>query len=302
MPAHLRGSAAAAATSLGIKWVSGFPENAAIGLPAISAVVVMNDPDDRAAGRDPRWRPDHRAADRGGLGRRDRGASRRAGSATRAALIGAGVQGHSHLPVIGHSAPGRPARDPRPPARTRRGARGRGARRRRASARAEVAADRPRRRRRRGCRDHRRVLRAPSERQSMTNDWLAPDALVVASRLRDDGRRRGRARRGPVPDRRARPVPGEPRRRPVRRLPGPDRHHRRGDPRGPRRARPRARRCQPPRGRARGRGLRRRDPARARRRWGSAWTCPGDQRPRRRRRRDDGRLDRACAGSRPAST
>ncbi len=48
MPAYLRGhvgtSGGAAGDLLGIKWVSGFPDNATSGLPAINALVVMNDP------------------------------------------------------------------------------------------------------------------------------------------------------------------------------------------------------------------------------------------------------------------
>ena len=42
MPAALRDPAGA--DLLGIKWVAGFPENRATGLPAIHAVVILNDP------------------------------------------------------------------------------------------------------------------------------------------------------------------------------------------------------------------------------------------------------------------
>jgi ornithine cyclodeaminase/alanine dehydrogenase-like protein (mu-crystallin family) len=45
MPAHLRGPGADAAGDLvGMKWVSGYATNNDLGLPAISAVVVLNDP------------------------------------------------------------------------------------------------------------------------------------------------------------------------------------------------------------------------------------------------------------------
>ena len=50
MPAFLRGSGAAGGDGhaaegdrLGMKWVSGFPANRELGLPAISAIVVLND-------------------------------------------------------------------------------------------------------------------------------------------------------------------------------------------------------------------------------------------------------------------
>ena len=140
----------------------------------------------------------------------------------------------------------------------------------------------------------------PSERQSMTNDWLAPDALVVASRLRDDGARRGRARRGPVPvDERGQFLAN----RDAGQFDGyPDPTATLGEAilagHAP---------C-PTTGASSsatsGSGSRTwSSPTRscaARRRWASAWTCPGDQRPRRRRRRDDGRLDRAArAAGRP---
>ena len=49
---------------LGMKWVIGFAANNALGLPAINALVVLNDPDDRrsrsrssTAGRSPRSGP-----------------------------------------------------------------------------------------------------------------------------------------------------------------------------------------------------------------------------------------------------
>ena len=66
MPAALRDPAGA--DLLGIKWVAGFPDNRATGLPAIHAVVILSDP---TTGQ-PRAILDggahHGAADRGGLG------------------------------------------------------------------------------------------------------------------------------------------------------------------------------------------------------------------------------------------
>jgi ornithine cyclodeaminase/alanine dehydrogenase-like protein (mu-crystallin family) len=116
MPAALRPAAVEASTDddlLGIKWVAGFPENRARGLPAIHAVVVLSDP----ATGEPRAILDggpitaERTAAVSGVaiarfgplaastaGRPDRG--------PRATIIGAGVQGLSHLEVLGHTLPG----------------------------------------------------------------------------------------------------------------------------------------------------------------------------------------------------
>src|SRR5215510_13748743 len=44
MPAHLRG-AAAGDDLVGMKWVAGFSTNGELGIPSISAVVVLNDPE-----------------------------------------------------------------------------------------------------------------------------------------------------------------------------------------------------------------------------------------------------------------
>jgi ornithine cyclodeaminase/alanine dehydrogenase-like protein (mu-crystallin family) len=177
MPAHLRGAAGADGNLLGIKWVTGFPDNAALGLPAINAVVVMSDP---ATGLPvaildggPITAQRTAAVSGVAIGRFGRA------GATRAALIGAGVQGHSHLPVIGHQLPGvRLAIHDRQPDRA--DALAAEARTTPGIASAEVAP---------AARDAVAgadvVITAasfapPSDRQSMTNDWLAPDALVVA--------------------------------------------------------------------------------------------------------------------------
>jgi ornithine cyclodeaminase/alanine dehydrogenase-like protein (mu-crystallin family) len=108
MPAFVRGEAADGSSDLlGIKWVTGFPENRDLGLPAIHAAVLLTDPRtgqlraliDGAPITTQRtaavtglaietWRP---SADPRTL---------------RVALIGAGVQARGHLPVLGHFLPG----------------------------------------------------------------------------------------------------------------------------------------------------------------------------------------------------
>ena len=187
------------------------------------------------------------------------------GRAPRAALIGAGVQGHSHLAVLGRVLPGVDADALRSPPGAGGGAGRRRHGRRDGIGDVTVAADA-----RAAVRDADVVVTAASfgpVRQVMTDDWLAPDALVVPVDYATYLRRRGRARRGALPRRRPRPVPRQPRRRPVRRLPRPDRDAsaRRSWPGPPRPASGPGRR-DASRGRAGGRRLRRRDrPARARR-------------------------------------
>jgi len=107
MPAHLRGpDPEGGADLVGMKWVAGYATNNALGLPAISALVVLNDP---LTGL-PRAILDGgpitaaRTAAVSGVAIR-----RFAPILTRrphAALIGAGVQGRSHLAVLGHVLPG----------------------------------------------------------------------------------------------------------------------------------------------------------------------------------------------------
>ena len=108
MPAHLRGGDQSGAEDLvGMKWIAGFPSNNALGLPALSALVVLNDPDSGApiAILDGGPITASRTAAVSGLAIRlfAPGAS---GRGLRAAIIGAGVQGRSHLPVLGHLLPG----------------------------------------------------------------------------------------------------------------------------------------------------------------------------------------------------
>ena len=116
MPAVLRpsaGDATADGDLLGIKWVTGFPANREKGLPAIHAVVVLTDTVSGA----PRAILDggpitaERTAAVSGVAISRFGplAAAVAGAedrAPRATIVGAGVQGHSHLAVIGHTLPG----------------------------------------------------------------------------------------------------------------------------------------------------------------------------------------------------
>jgi ornithine cyclodeaminase/alanine dehydrogenase-like protein (mu-crystallin family) len=106
MPAIYRG-ATLADDLVGMKWVAGFATNTALGLPGISAVVVLNDPETGipTAILDGGPITAQRTAAVSGVAIRRFGPSVM-GRAPRAALIGAGVQGHSHLPVFGYVLPG----------------------------------------------------------------------------------------------------------------------------------------------------------------------------------------------------
>lgn len=178
MPAFLRGlQSDGSADAVGMKWVTGFPENSALGLPAIHALVLLNDPRTGVpiAILDGAPITAQRTAAVSGVAIR-RFAPRVEGRATRVTLIGAGVQGHSHVPVIGHVLPDCELtlfdRDPacaealavearRTPGFASVHAAGHA---REATARADV------------------VVTAASfgpVRQVMTNEWLAPGALVV---------------------------------------------------------------------------------------------------------------------------
>jgi len=177
MPAVLRDPGGA--DLLGIKWVAGFPANRARGLPAISAVVVLND---ATTGR-PRAILDggpitaERTAAVSGValarfGPGDRGRPPLVG------LIGAGVQGHSHLEVLGHVLPGvELAIFDRHPERAAELAAAAQATPGIATADTMTAA-------RDATSGADIVITAasftdPERRQSMTEDWLAADALVI---------------------------------------------------------------------------------------------------------------------------
>jgi ornithine cyclodeaminase/alanine dehydrogenase len=108
MPAHLRGSAAAD-DLVGMKWVAGYATNAVLGMASISAVVVLNDPATGipVAMLDGGPITAERTAAVTGVAIRHFGPAMPAGAgASHVAVIGAGVQGRSHLPVFGGVLPG----------------------------------------------------------------------------------------------------------------------------------------------------------------------------------------------------
>ena len=108
MPAHLRGAVDdASADLLGMKWIAGFPANRTAGMAAIHGLVVLSDPATGApvAILDAGPITAERTAAVSGvaIGRfapvvQDR--------APRATILGAGVQGRSHLPVLADLLPG----------------------------------------------------------------------------------------------------------------------------------------------------------------------------------------------------
>jgi ornithine cyclodeaminase/alanine dehydrogenase len=177
MPAYLRGSDSGGHGDLvGMKWVAGFGTNSQLGMPAIHALVIVNDP---ATGLPiaildggPITAARTAAVSGVAIRRFAPGLDR----PTRAAFIGAGVQGRSHLPILGHVLPGvelvvfdrHPDRAAAlaTEARTVAGIAG-----------ATVAADA-----RAAVEGADVVITAASfgpVRQVMTSDWLTADALVV---------------------------------------------------------------------------------------------------------------------------
>ena len=179
MPAYLRGAAAdGSADGLGMKWVTGYGTNNAAGLPAIHALVVINDPltGVPVGVLDGGPITAARTAAVSGVAIR-RFAPQVVGRPVRAAVVGAGIQGRSHVEILGHVLPGielaihdRHAERAAALVETARTTPGVGAARVETSAReATAAAD--------------VVVTAASFgplRQVMTNDWLRPEALVVA--------------------------------------------------------------------------------------------------------------------------
>ncbi|HKB29136.1 MAG TPA: hypothetical protein VKC59_08940, partial [Candidatus Limnocylindrales bacterium] len=178
MPAYLRGSRPDGDDDLvGLKWVAGFGGNRDLGLPVINAVVVLNDP---ATGLpiailDGAPVTAQRTAAVSGVAIRHF-APLVAGRSPRAALIGAGVQGRSHLAILGRTLPDvrltifdrhrERAEDLCAEARATVGIGD-----------AQVASDA-----RSAVESADVVVTAASFgpiRQVMTSDWLAPDALVV---------------------------------------------------------------------------------------------------------------------------
>lgn len=107
MPALLRGDAEDGRQDLiGMKWIAGFPANPAVGLPTYSALVILND---AASGlpiavMDAGAITAQRTAAVSGVAIR-RFAPERLARPPRVALLGAGAQARSHLPVIGNVLP-----------------------------------------------------------------------------------------------------------------------------------------------------------------------------------------------------
>jgi ornithine cyclodeaminase/alanine dehydrogenase len=178
MPAHLRAAGDDVQADLvGIKWVAGFATNVAAGLPSISALIVLNDP---ATGipialLDGGPVTAQRTAAVSGVAIR-RFAPMVAGGAVRVGLIGAGVQGQSHLPILGHVLPGLSLAvfDPDPARAAALVDRARGTTGVSAAHTADTARD--------AVAGADVVVTAASFgpiRQVMTNDWLEPGALVV---------------------------------------------------------------------------------------------------------------------------
>ena len=179
MPAFLSGDESdGSGDGLGMKWVTGFVTNNAAGLPAINALVVLNDPATGLARAILDGGPitAQRTAAVSGVAIRAFAPAAVDGP-VRAALIGAGTQGRSHLPVLGHLLPGvRLAVFDRHPDRAEVLAEQARATPGIASAEASPSA-------RDAVRNAGVVVTAASfgpVRQVMTNDWLEPNALVIA--------------------------------------------------------------------------------------------------------------------------
>jgi ornithine cyclodeaminase/alanine dehydrogenase len=179
MPAYLPGGAPDGSADLaGVKWIAGFPDNAAAGLPALHALVVVNDPRTGVpiAILDGGPITAERTAAVSGTAIA-RWAPRTQGRAARAAIVGAGVQGRAHLPVLGYLLPGVEVA-----IHDRDGAR--------AEALAGAASGIPGIAAARAVADPRRAVGDADVtvtcvsfgpvRQVMTRDWFAPDALIVA--------------------------------------------------------------------------------------------------------------------------
>ena len=178
MPSHLRGDEAAG-DLVGMKWVAGYATNTVLGLPGIHATVIVNDPQTGipTAILDGGPITAERTAAVSGVGLRHFGPLP-GGGAQEIAMIGAGVQGRSHLAVFAGLLPGARLRIfDRSPERAAAlasealGIDGIDA--------AEVASTA------REAVDGANVVFSAAafgpaeERQSMTNDWLREDATVI---------------------------------------------------------------------------------------------------------------------------
>lgn len=107
MPALLRGPATdGSADLLGMKWAFSFPGNSRLGLPAVHATVILNDPITGIplAIIDGGPITARRTAAISGVVLQSWEAGGAGGG--RIALVGAGVQGRSHVDMLAHTAPG----------------------------------------------------------------------------------------------------------------------------------------------------------------------------------------------------
>jgi ornithine cyclodeaminase/alanine dehydrogenase-like protein (mu-crystallin family) len=179
MPAYLRGDAEDGSEDLvGMKWIAGFPANGLAGLPALHGLVVLNEPRTGIplAILDGGPITSQRTAAVSGVAV-GRWLPPVAGRPPRATIIGAGAQGHAHVPVLGHLLPGvELAIHDRLPER--------------AAALAAAAASVPGIGAARAVPDPRPAAAIADVvitcvsfgpvRQVMDSDWFAPDALIVA--------------------------------------------------------------------------------------------------------------------------
>jgi len=179
MPAYLPGPSPDGRDDLvGVKWIAGVPGNVDAGLPALHALIVVNDPRTGVplAVLDGGPITAARTAAISGVAIA-RWAPPPTGGRPRVAIVGAGVQGRAHVPVLGHLLPGVGlAIHDRDAARAERLAEeavqtsGIGAARAADTARDAVA----------GADVVVTCVSFGPVRQVMTEDWFAPDALVVA--------------------------------------------------------------------------------------------------------------------------
>jgi ornithine cyclodeaminase/alanine dehydrogenase-like protein (mu-crystallin family) len=181
MPAHLRDrDPDGTGDLLGLKWIAGFPGNRASGLPAIHGLVLMNDPATGVplAVLDAGPITAERTAAVSGVAIR-LFAPPPSARAPRVAILGAGVQARSHLPVIGGTLPGAEVEVfDRHPERSAAVAE-------EASRTAGIAAARAAPSARHAVTGADVVVTVasfapPAERQVLTSDWLGRETLVVA--------------------------------------------------------------------------------------------------------------------------
>jgi ornithine cyclodeaminase/alanine dehydrogenase len=180
MPAYLPGADASGDRDLvGMKWVMGYPTNTTLGLPGIHGTLLLSDPRTGVpvAVMDAAPITAARTAAISGVAIRA-WAPRVGGRPPRAAIIGAGVQGRSHVEVLAFVLPGVELMlfDPAPERADGLAAHARGVSGIAAAGTAATA---------REAVDGADVVItaasfvAPRDRQVMTEDWLVPEALVV---------------------------------------------------------------------------------------------------------------------------